>query len=181
MTTSTVSDLLPSDDFNAGDPSDLAALARLTGQPTGIGDGTAEDLLVSLRALHAEMQRRQNSHRLLTLLMDNSDQNRALFADPGPLGQEARRLADRIHWGGYMVGVGGVAYFDDPAHLDPGPDAVGPHGPTADTHPTDRTDAARSDRASSPFTTEQGTAPSRQTEAAPCHPATRNEHEVPTS
>lgn len=30
-------------------------------------------------------------------------------------------------------------------------------------------------------TTEQGTAPSRQTEAVPCHPATRNEHEVHTS
>lgn len=198
MNRPTFDDLIPSDDFDADNPAHMARFARLTGQPTGTGDGTPADLLISLRALHAEMQRRRDSHRMLALVMNNHEQNRALFADPGPLGDEARHLADRIHMGGWMVGIFGVAHFRDPEedarghafaleldepdddHADPGPDADRPCGPTAIPEPTDRTDDERSDRASSPAS-KQGATSSAKSPAAPCHPAANNAHEVLTS
>jgi hypothetical protein len=53
-------------------------------------------------------------------------------------------------------------------------------GPTARPNPTDRSDDARSDRASSP-TAKQGATSSAKNPAAPCHPAANNAHEVPSS
>lgn len=107
-----VSDLLvESDDFDAANPADLAALAELTGQQTGVGDGTPADLLVTLRAVYAEILRRKNSHRPLWVELTDLDQVEALGCDPGPAGQEARRLAHWIYLEGYMVGVGLVADY----------------------------------------------------------------------
>ncbi|MEU7895566.1 hypothetical protein AB0B45_22265 [Nonomuraea sp. NPDC049152] len=106
-----VPDLVVSDDFDASNPADLAALAELTGQPTGTGDCTPGDLLVTLRAVYAEILRRKNSHRPLWVELTNLNQYEALGRDPGPAGQEARWLARWIHLEGYMVGVGVVADY----------------------------------------------------------------------
>ncbi|GAA3180582.1 hypothetical protein [Nonomuraea roseoviolacea] len=147
-------DLLPSDDFDASNAADLAALAKLTGQPTGVGDHTPADLLVTLRAVHAEMLRRKNSHQLLCLELSDLDQAERLFADPGPEGTEARLLGRRLTTEGYMVGVCVVADY-------------GPNELPDDTDETDDT---------------QGAAPTPpRTVTAPCHPARSNGHEVPTS
>ncbi|MEW9527293.1 hypothetical protein [Microbispora sp. NPDC049125] len=153
--TTPVPDLLPSDDFDATNPSDLAALATLTGQPTGVGDHTPEDLLLTLRAVHAEMLRRKNSHRLLTLDLTDLHQAEALFADPGPVGTEARLLGRRITSEGWVVGVLVVA--------DYGPNEL----------PDDDTDSDSDDT--------QDAAPSAKTTAAPCHPRHISEHEVTSS
>ncbi len=144
--------LAPADTFDATDPGDLAALAVLTGQPTGIGDHTPHDLLITLRAVYAEMLRRKTSHRLLGLDLTDLAQAEALFRDPGPDGAEARRLGTDIAHEGYMVGVFVVA--------DYGPNEL-------PDHDTDDT---------------QGAAPTPpRTVAAPCHPARVNAHEVHTS
>lgn len=152
--TSPTPDLLPSDDFDANDPGDLAALAALTGQPTGVGDHTPADLLATLRTVHAEMLRRRFSHRGLCLELSDLDQAESLFADPGPAGDEARLLGRRIAEEGYMVRVLVIADY-------------GPNELPDDFDETDDT---------------QGAAPTPpRTVTTPCHPATRNEHEVHTS
>lgn len=158
--TSPMPDLLPCDDFDAGNPSDLAALATLTGRPTGVGDHTPADLLITLRAVHTELLRRKNSHRLLCLELSDLDQAERLFADPGPAGAEARLLGNRITAEGYMVGIHVIADY-------------GPNELPDDTGHTGRIDDIPTDT--------QGATSSAKTPAAPCHPATHNEHEVHTS
>ncbi|GAA3308606.1 hypothetical protein [Nonomuraea dietziae] len=122
--------LVMGDDFDAGNPGDL---------------------LVTLRAVYAEILRRKNSHRPLWVELTDLDQCEALGCDPGPAGQEARRLARWIHLEGYMVGVGVVA--------DYGPNEL----------PDDDTDNT------------QGATPSAKTTVAPCCPAPSSGNEVLTS
>ncbi|RJL20183.1 hypothetical protein [Bailinhaonella thermotolerans] len=110
--------LNPSDEFDANVPAEMAALSALIGQPTGTGDGTPADLLMTLRAVHAEMTRRQTSHRLLYLNMPDQEQISGLFGDPGPDGIEATRLARDIQNYGFMVGVGVYATYPRPQPTD---------------------------------------------------------------
>ncbi|GAA4215567.1 hypothetical protein [Microbispora amethystogenes] len=147
MTTPPTPDLLPCDTFDAADASDLAKLAALT----GTGDLTPGDLLRTLQAVHAELLRRKNSHRLLVLDLTDLHQAEALFSDLGPAGDQARRIGRRIAEDGHMVGVLVVA--------DYGPNEL----------PDDDSDDT------------QGATSSAKTPAAPCHPAPISEHEVTSS